>query len=180
MAIYASETTPLSDFIISYNIHNLIDIIKYANTKNIQAAILFLDQEKAFDRANDDLPLEPLNHFNFGEYFTNWVKIMLKDITSQIKINGCLSVKIIIERGVRQGDPLSALLYIVLAEVLANQIRSNQNIKGVSDINGTKEKLFQYADDTNPIILDDNSLTELFKEPEINQKATGSKVNARW
>ena len=71
-------------------------------------------------------------------------------------------------------------IYILVAEVLGNQIRSNQSIKGVSDINGTKEKLFQYADDTNPIILDDNSLTELFKEPEINQKATGSKVNARW
>ena len=44
-------------------------------------------------------------------------------------------------------------------------------------INGTEEKLFQYADDTNPIISDDNSLNELFKELETNQKATGSKVN---
>ena len=79
---------------------------------------------------------------------------MLKDITSQIKINGFLSEEIIIERGVRQGDPLSALLYIVVAEVLGNQIRSNQNIKGMS-INGTEERLFQYADDTNPIISDD-------------------------
>ena len=44
-------------------------------------------------------------------------------------------------------------------------------------INETEEKLFLYADDTNPIISDDNSLNELFKELEINQKATGSKVN---
>ena len=44
-------------------------------------------------------------------------------------------------------------------------------------INGTEEKLFQYADVTNPIISDDNSLNELFKELEISQKATGSKVN---
>ena len=101
---------------------------------------------------------------------------MLKDITSQIKINGFLSEETKTEREVRQGDPLSALLYILVAEVLGNQIRSNQNIKGVS-INGTEEKLFQYADDINPIISDDNSLNELFKELEINQKATGSKVN---
>ena len=87
---------------ISYNIHNLIDIIKYANTKNIQAAILFLDQEKAFDRVNHDFLIKTLNHYNFGEYFTNWVKIMLKDITSQIEINGFLSEEIIIKRGVRQ------------------------------------------------------------------------------
>ena len=44
-------------------------------------------------------------------------------------------------------------------------------------INGTEEKLFQYADDTKPIILDDNSLNKLFKELEFNQKTTGSKVN---
>ena len=81
---------------ISYNIHNLIDIIKYANTKNTQAVILFLDQKKAFDRVNHDFLIKTLNHFNFGEYFTNWVKIMLKDITSQIKINGFLSEEIII------------------------------------------------------------------------------------
>ena len=37
--------------------------------------------------------------------------------------------------------------------------------------------VFQYADDTNLIISDDNSLNDLFKELEINQKATGSKVN---
>ena len=43
-------------------------------------------------------------------------------------------------------------------------------------INSTEEKLFEYADDTNPIISI-NSLNELFKELEINQKATGSKVN---
>ena len=75
---------------ISCNIHNLIDI---QNTKNIQAVILFLDQEKAFDRVNHDFLIKTLNHFNFGEYFTNWVKIMLKDITSQIKINGFLFLK---------------------------------------------------------------------------------------
>ena len=53
---------------------------------------------------------------------------------------------------------------------------SNQNIKGVS-INSTEEKSFQCADDTNPIISDDNSLNELFKELAINQKAIDSKVN---
>ena len=53
------------------NIHNLIDIIKYAHTKNIQPAILFLDQEKAFDRVNHDFLIKTLSHFNFGEYFTN-------------------------------------------------------------------------------------------------------------
>ena len=56
---------------ISYNIHNLVDITKYANTKNIQVAILCLDQEQAFDRVNHDFLIKTLNYFNFGEYFIN-------------------------------------------------------------------------------------------------------------
>ena len=54
---------------ISCNVHNLIVIIKYANNKNIQAAILFLDQEKAFDGVNHDFLIKTLNHLNSGEYF---------------------------------------------------------------------------------------------------------------
>ena len=48
-------------------------------------------------------------------------------------------------------------------DTIGNQIRSNQNIKGMS-INGTEEKLLQYADDTNPIISDDNSLMNSLKD----------------
>ena len=53
---------------------------------------------------------------------------MLKDITSQIEINGFLTEDIDISRGVRQGDPFSTLIYVLIAEVLGNQRRSNQNI----------------------------------------------------
>ena len=60
--IYKNETCILERN-NSYNIHNLIDIIEYANTNDIQPAILFLDQGKAFDRANHDFLIKTLNHF---------------------------------------------------------------------------------------------------------------------
>ena len=103
---------------IAANLHTLNDVIKYANSRNIEAAILFLDQEKAFDRVDHHFLFQTLRHLNFGDYFISWIKIFLRDITSQVKVNGFLTDEILITRGVRQGDPLSALLYIIVAEVL--------------------------------------------------------------
>ena len=57
-----------------------------------------------------------------------------------------------IERGVRQGCPLSPYLFVLSVEVLANAIRRDPIIKGIS-ISQNEIKLSQYADDTT-LILD--------------------------
>jgi len=59
---------------------------------------------------------------------------------------------LLIERGVRQGCPLTPYLCILSVEVLANAIRRDPSIKGIS-ISQNKTKLSQYADDTT-LILD--------------------------
>ena len=61
-------------------------------------AILFLDQEKAFDRVDHQFLLKTLKHLNLGDNFISWTEIILKDISSQIKINGFLSDDILIGR----------------------------------------------------------------------------------
>ena len=77
--------------------------------KNIEEAIPFLDQEKAFDRVDHQFLIKTLKHLNFGNYFISWIEIILKDITSCVKINGFLTEQIEITGGVRQGDPLKCL-----------------------------------------------------------------------
>ena len=117
---------------IATNLHTLSDVIKHANSRNIEAAILFLDQEKAFDRVDHHFLFQTLRHLTFGDYFISWIKTFVRDITSQFKVNGFLTDEILITRGVRQGDPLSALLYIIVAEVLGNLIRTNKDTKGIT------------------------------------------------
>ena len=56
----------------------------------------------------------------------------MRDITSQVKVNGFLTDEILIKRGVRHGDPLSVLLYIIVAKVLGNLIRTNKDVKGIT------------------------------------------------
>ena len=115
---------------IALNLHTLNGIVKYANSKNIEAVILFLDQEKAFERVDHQFLIKTLKHLKFGDYFISWIEIILKDITSCVKVNGFHTDEIEITRGVRQGDPLSALLYVIIAEVLGNQITQFYSIKG--------------------------------------------------
>ena len=175
-AIINKDQTCIPGRNISTNLHTLHDIVKYANSRNLEAAVLFLDQEKAFDRVDHNFLLRTLKHMGFGDYFISWIKIFLKDISSQIKINGFLSEEVSITRGVRQGDPLSALLYVIIAEVLGNQIRSNNDIKGIV-INDVEQKILQYADDTQIFLTNDTSITEVFRQLEYYEEATGAKVN---
>ena len=82
-----------------------------------------------------------------------------------------------IERGVRQGCPLSALLYVLCAEVLAIEIRNNKQIVGYKYGIGKEQKISQYADDANIVITTLESLTELFKVLDKYETATNARLN---
>ena len=72
-----------------------------------------------------------LEKFKFGDTFKNWIKIIHKDIECKIKTNGWVTKPIKLTRGIRQGCPLSALLFVIAAEVMALNIRNNNNISGI-------------------------------------------------
>ena len=95
-----------------------------------KGAFIFLDQEKAFDRISHSFMLKTLKAFGFGPRLINWVRIVYTDTKSAVKVNGFLTPEFSIQRGVRQGCPLSALLYVLCAEVLGITIRASSEIKG--------------------------------------------------
>ena len=89
-----------------------------------------------------------------------------------------MSEDILIGRGVRQGDPLSALLYVIIAEVLENLLRSNKDINGIT-VNSIEQIILQYADDTQIIVTNDKSINEVFQQLRLYEDATGAKVNVQ-
>ena len=107
-----------------------------------------------------------------------WASQILAYASAKIQVmtNGFLTDEIEITRGVRQEDPLSARLYVILAEVLGNQIRSNQSISGIT-IRNIEQKILQYADDTQIIVSSSSSKTEIFKQLRLYEEATGAKIN---
>ena len=163
---------------IALNTHTLNDVIKYANSKNIQAAILFIDQEKAFDIVDHSFLIKALEHLNSGNSFVTWIKILMKNITSQVKINGFLTEPVSMTRGIKQGDPLSALLHVIIAEILGNQIRSNGRIKGVR-VGNSEKKIMQYADDNELFVTDDESINQIFFELKCYETANRGKSKNR-
>ena len=67
-----------------------------------------------------------------------------------------------LNRGTRQGDSLSAYLFILVLEVMLIQIRENDNIKGIN-IGNFDIKLSAFADDTYFLILDTQSLCHILE-----------------
>jgi len=125
--------------------------------KNIPGLLSFIDFHKAFDSLEWNFLLSCLRGFNFGPDFILWVDIFYKNIQSCVLNNSFkLRRTFALERGVRQGEPLSPYLFALAVEVLAIAVRQNTCIIGIS-IDGQETKLLQYADDTTATLFDLNS-----------------------
>ena len=89
-----------------------------------------VDFEKAFDTINWKFLFATLKHFNFGDNFIRWVGVLYANIGSCVSNNGYISENFSLSRGIRQGCPLSSLLLLPIAEIVATLIRCNNDIKG--------------------------------------------------
>ncbi len=101
---------------------------------------------------------------------------MYTDAFTRIKVNGFLTQSIPLRRGVRQGCPLSALLYVLVIELLALLLRSNPNIVGFR-VGGEKIISLHYADDAIISIKQNQCFKEVIKDLETYEAATGAKIN---
>ena len=169
--------------IIQHN-HYIRDLITHAENQHETAAILSLDQAKAFDRVSHSWLCKVLRACNLPELFVTWVEILYSNAQSKILVNNELSGALELERGVRQGCSLSPMLYILTLEPLLNAIRSNINISGIQTPSRDrgiprKQKVLAYADDTNFFVTDPRSLDLIIDEFQKFGSASGSSVNVK-
>ena len=141
-------------------IRTIDDIMEFTKSERISGILAFLDFEKAFDSIEWEFLHKCSEVFNFGPDFKTWVSVLYTDISSFVCNNGVHSDFFKVERGVRQGDPLSPYLFIIAVEILAIAIRTNNEIHGIN-LDDNEIKLLQYADDTTGILRDETSLGTL-------------------
>ena len=88
-----------------------------------------------------------ITYFNFKENIKSWIKLFFKNIKSTVIVNNKPTLWFPIERGCRQGDPISPYIFLICSEILAHMIRQNNDIKGYK-IFDHEVKISQFADDT--------------------------------
>ena len=112
-------------------VRTIEDVLEFAKFTDCSGVLLAIDFEKAFDSLNHTFLLKVLKKFNFGTYFLQWIKTLYTNISSCVLNNGFTTDLFPVRCGVRQGDPLSPLLFILALEVLACRIREDNEIKGI-------------------------------------------------
>lgn len=174
--IHPNQVGYISGRQVASNIRAISDILFYTKQRNISGILMNLDFEKAFDSVDWDFLRLSLKKFNLGDSIIKWVSTFYNNISSCVINNGLTSGYFKVGRGVRQGDPLSPYLFILVSEILASSIRQNKNIKGIK-INTRESKLIQYADDTNGTVADVESGKRFLKCVETFGTYSGLKLN---
>ena len=162
---------------ISKNIRRIFDLLRYANKEKIEAIIISLDFQKAFDQISTEAVLGCLRLYRFSDYIINWTRILYDSFTARVQNNGNLSAPFPVERSVHQGAPNSCYYFILVAEMLAETLRSDKNIKGIK-IRDILYFLSQYADDMDSALeANEENIAAFVKTLDWFEKISGLSVN---
>ncbi|GKV35665.1 hypothetical protein SLEP1_g43906 [Rubroshorea leprosula] len=128
------------------------EIIDEARKKNLNSFILKMDFEKAYDKVSWSFLDYMMSRFGFDKTWRGWILECLQTSSVSVLVNGSPTREFTVSRGLKQGDPLSPFLFLMVAEGLNGLIHSaiRKNLfQGVAvGYNGVSFSHIQFADDT--------------------------------
>jgi hypothetical protein len=115
-----------------FNICKSINVIQHINrNKDKNHLIISIDAEKAFNKIQHHFMIKALRRLGIEGNYLNIVKAIYDSPTANIILNGEKLKPFPLKSGVRQGCPLSLLLFNIVLKFLARAIRQEEEIKGI-------------------------------------------------
>ena len=175
--ISANQTGYVKGRYIGESIRIITDMMSFTKKKNIPGLAVFLDFEKAFDSIEWCYLQKCLEAFNFGPQLRQWISVLYNNISSCVLNNGFATKHFNLSRGVRQGCPLSGILFVIGVEILSNAIKRSKEIEGIQIDQNKSIKITQYADDTTVFVKNIRSVHRLFDLLRQFENCSGLRIN---
>lgn len=119
-------STNQSTFISGRSVHDNFLLVQQTARQlhNLKSprVLLKLDIARAFDSVSWPFLLEAMQHLGFGPRWCEWVSILVSTSSTRVMINGSPGPPIPHACGLRQGDPLSPMLFTIVIDVILRQI----------------------------------------------------------
>ncbi|KAM7294320.1 hypothetical protein ISCGN_023826 [Ixodes scapularis] len=162
---------------IARNLHVMRTVCEATAEGHQPLAVMQLDLRQAFDRVSHKFLLAALDHFGVGERLREWIALCYREIGTRLLINGFKGARIPIGRSVRQGCPLSPILFALQLEPLCRAISEDQSISGLQLEDGKDVSVLAFADDVAIICSSKKQVEAVLQHVDVYTAASGAEIN---
>ncbi|RHZ12992.1 hypothetical protein DYB37_011542, partial [Aphanomyces astaci] len=167
-------------FVPGRRLHDHVTMVQalqhYCTMEDQDNYATFLDFSKAYDMVDQSFLFDVLAEMNLGVNFISWVRLLYASPVANILFNGSLGPAIRPTRGVKQGCPLSCLLFVLYLEPLGDMLRRHPHL-GISLPHGESITSIYFADDSTLLSKDLPSAVEQLGIVEEFCAVSGARLN---
>lgn len=138
-------------------------LIQYMRNRGLDGFILSVDNSRAFCNLDRDFVFDVVERFGYSARTVRAIKLLYQENYAKVIINGFFSRDFEVNSGVRQGCPLSTILYVLAVEPLSVALMKARSIQGFRLPNNQEVRLVQHVDDLNMLVNNASSVLNSLK-----------------